>query len=65
MHDDVIRRDYDAERQAYLESHDIRVLYFENRALLELSDYVVGVAPLLAKRGDGAAASFCNSFTAS
>ena len=43
VHDDVIRRDYDAERQAYLESHGIRVLYFENRALLELSDYVVGV----------------------
>ena len=43
VHDDVVRRDYDAERQAYLESHGIRVLYFENRALLELSDYVVGV----------------------
>ena len=43
VHDDVVRRDYDAERHAYLESHGIRVLYFENRVLLELSDYVVGV----------------------
>jgi very-short-patch-repair endonuclease len=43
VHDDVIRRDYDGERHAYLESHGIRVLYFKNRELLELSDYVVGV----------------------
>ena len=43
VHDDVIRRDYDEERHAYLESYDIRALYFENRALLELSVYVVGV----------------------
>ena len=43
VHDDVMRRDYDAERHAYLESQGIRVLYFENRALLELSKYVVGV----------------------
>jgi very-short-patch-repair endonuclease len=43
VHDDVMRRDYDAERHAYLESQGIRVLYFENRALLELLDYVVGV----------------------
>ena len=28
--DDVIRFDYDAERQACLASHDIRVLDFEN-----------------------------------
>jgi hypothetical protein len=43
VHDDVIRRDYDAERHTYLESQGIRVLYFQNRALLELMDYVVGV----------------------
>ena len=40
VHDDVLRSEYDAERHAYLESHGIRVLYFENRALLELPDYV-------------------------
>jgi very-short-patch-repair endonuclease len=43
VHADVLRSDYDAERQAYLESQGIRVLYFENRALLELSEYVVDV----------------------
>ena len=43
IHKDVMRRDYDAERQAYLESQGIRVLYFENRALLELPESVVGV----------------------
>ena len=43
VHGDVLRSQYDAERQAYLESQGIRVLYFENRALLELSDYVVDV----------------------
>ena len=41
VHDDVLRRDYDAERHAYLESQGIQVLYFENRSLLEISDYVV------------------------
>ena len=39
--DDVLRGGYDAERQAYLESQGIQVLYFENRALLELPDHVV------------------------
>jgi very-short-patch-repair endonuclease len=43
VHDDVLRSDYDAQGQAYLESQGIRVLCFENRALLELSEYVVGV----------------------
>ena len=37
------RREYDAERRAYLESQGIRVLYFENRALLELSKHVMEV----------------------
>jgi very-short-patch-repair endonuclease len=43
VHDDVLQSHYDGERHAYLESQGIRVLYFENRALLELPDYVVGV----------------------
>ena len=43
VHDDIIRRGDDDERRAYLESHGIRGLYFANRALLELLDYVVGV----------------------
>ena len=41
VHDDVLRREYDAERRAYLESQGIQVLCFENRALLELPDRVV------------------------
>ena len=43
IHDDVLRSEYDAERLAYLESQGIRVLLFENRELLEIPDYVVGV----------------------
>ena len=43
VHDDVLRREYDAERRAYLESQGIQVLCFENRALLELSEYVMDV----------------------
>ena len=43
VHDDVLRRDYDAERRAYLESEGIRVLYFDNRELLEVPDHVVEV----------------------
>jgi len=43
VHDDVLIRDYDGERQSYLESQGIRVLYFKNRELLELTEYVVGV----------------------
>ena len=43
VHKDVMRSEYDAQRHAYLESQGIRVLYFENRSLLELSEYVVGV----------------------
>jgi very-short-patch-repair endonuclease len=43
VHEDVLRKEYDAQRQAYLESQGIRVLCFQNRALLELSEYVVGV----------------------
>ena len=38
VHDDVLRSDYDAKRREYLESQGIRVLCFENRALLELSE---------------------------
>jgi very-short-patch-repair endonuclease len=41
VHNDVLRSEYDAERQAYLESHGIRVLYFQNRALLEHLETVV------------------------
>jgi very-short-patch-repair endonuclease len=41
VHEDVLRSDYDAERHAYLVSQGIQVLYFENRALSEISDYVV------------------------
>jgi len=43
VHSDVLRSAYDGERQAYLESQGIRVLYFENRMLLELPEYVVGL----------------------
>jgi len=43
IHDDVLRSACDAERQAWLELRGIRVLYFENRTLLELPEYVVGV----------------------
>jgi very-short-patch-repair endonuclease len=43
IHCDVLRSDYDAERQSWLESQGIRVLCFENRELLELTEYVVGV----------------------
>jgi len=43
VHDDVLQSDYDADRQSYLESQGIRVLYFKNRELLELTEYVVGV----------------------
>jgi very-short-patch-repair endonuclease len=42
IHDDVLVGDYDAERQSYLESKGIRILYFKNRELLELTDFVVG-----------------------
>jgi very-short-patch-repair endonuclease len=41
VHDDVLRSAYDAERQAFLESEGIRVMTFENRALLELPELVV------------------------
>ena len=41
VHDDVLRSGYDAERQAYLESQGIPVLYSENRTLLELPNCVV------------------------
>jgi very-short-patch-repair endonuclease len=43
IHNDVIRGEYDAERHAWLESQGIRILYFENRIILELLDFVVGV----------------------
>jgi very-short-patch-repair endonuclease len=41
VHNDVLRIGYDAERQAYLESQGIQVLYFENREVLELPEHVV------------------------
>ena len=40
VHEDVLRTEYDAERHAYLESQGIQVIYFENRSLLEVPDYV-------------------------
>ena len=43
VHDDVLRSEYDAKRQAWLKSQGIRVLCFENRELLELLEYVLGV----------------------
>jgi very-short-patch-repair endonuclease len=43
VHKDVLRSAHDAERQAWLESQGIRVLCFENREILELSEYVVGL----------------------
>jgi len=43
VHNDVLQSAYDADRQAWLESQGIRVLTFDNRELLELSEYVVGV----------------------
>ena len=43
VHDDVLRSDYDAQRQEWLESQGIRVLCFKNRELLELLEHVVGV----------------------
>jgi very-short-patch-repair endonuclease len=43
FHNDVIRSGYDAERHDWLKSQGIRVLYFENRTILELLDYVIGV----------------------
>jgi len=41
FHNDVIRSGYDAERHDWLKSQGIRVLYFENRTILELLDYVI------------------------
>jgi very-short-patch-repair endonuclease len=41
IHHDVLRAEYDAERRVYLESQGIKVLYFENRALLEQIELVV------------------------
>jgi len=43
VHEDALISDYDADRQSDLESKGIRVLSFQNRELLELTDYVVGV----------------------
>ena len=43
IHDDVLRSESDGDRHAFLESQGIRVLYFKNRTLLELPEYVVGV----------------------
>jgi very-short-patch-repair endonuclease len=43
VHNDVLRSAYDGDRQAWLESQGIRVLCFENREILELSEYVLGI----------------------
>ena len=43
VHQDVLRCAYDADRQAWLEAQGIRVLSFDNRELLESSEYVVGI----------------------
>jgi very-short-patch-repair endonuclease len=42
IHNDVLRSAYDGERQAWLKSQGIRVLYFDNRDVLEVTEYVVG-----------------------
>src|SRR5262245_19040920 len=42
VHHDVLRRDYDTQRRAYLESQGITVLYIENREVLEVLEHVVG-----------------------
>jgi very-short-patch-repair endonuclease len=41
VHRDVIRSEYDSERNAFLASQGIRVLYFENRAVFEFSEWVL------------------------
>jgi very-short-patch-repair endonuclease len=43
IHNDVLRSEYDAERQSWLESQGIRVPCFKNRELLEMSEHVVGI----------------------
>ena len=43
IHNDVLRSAYDAERHAFLKSQGIRVLYIDNRDVLEVFEYVVGV----------------------
>jgi very-short-patch-repair endonuclease len=66
IHNDVLQSIYDSERQAWLESQGIRVLSFENREILEVTEQVVGIIrtalleqpprrfapPLLSRRGD-------------
>ncbi len=41
VHDDPARQSYDAERQRELEAFGVRVLRFENRAVLEAPDTVL------------------------
>jgi very-short-patch-repair endonuclease len=41
IHNDVLVSTYDAERQAFLKSQRIRVLYIDNRDVLEVFEYVV------------------------
>jgi very-short-patch-repair endonuclease len=41
VHCDVIRAEYDAERNALLASQGIRVLYFENRSVFEWREFVL------------------------
>ena len=43
VHTEELQSEYDAERLVYLESQGIRVLYFANRTLLELPEYVLDV----------------------
>ena len=40
-HDGLLRSEYDAERQAYLEAQDIRVVRFENKQVFEDADGVL------------------------
>jgi very-short-patch-repair endonuclease len=43
VHQDVLRSAYDMDRHTWLEAQGIRVLSFNNRELLESSEYVVGI----------------------
>ena len=40
-HDDALRSEYDAEREAYLEAKDIRVIRFENKQVFENEEGVL------------------------
>jgi len=40
-HDDLVRNQYDAERQAYIEAHGITVLRFENKMIFDAPEDVL------------------------